>query len=226
MNPAAASVDHIRAIHALARRAGLDEEARRAVIERATGKRSSKDLTAGEAGRVIEDLKALVTPRHLIGDNRPVKSGLPDLTIRTAEARQAALRGGHVAIDGPFGPKLKALWLTAWNLGLLADRTDRALLAFVERQTGLSHTRWLKDAVEASKAIEGLKAWIARAGGVRWPHRDAASPQTLKLAVIAAQRARLVEVGRPASEGDVDTSDLDAAMQTLGRRLRKAVGHK
>lgn len=206
MSPAAASVDHIRAIHALARRAGLDEEARRAVIERATGKRSSKALTAGEAGRVIEDLKALVTPRHLIGDNKPSR--------------------GHVAIDGPFGPKLKALWLTAWNLGLLADRTDRALLAFVERQTGLSHTRWLKDAGEASKAIEGLKAWIARAGGVRWPHRDAASPETLKLAVIAAQRARLVAVGRPASEGDVDTTDLDAAMQTLGRRLRKAVGHK
>lgn len=201
---AAASIDHIRAIHALARRAGLDEEARRAVIERATGKRSSKALTAPEAGRVIEDLKALVTPRHLVGDNKPSR--------------------GHVAIDGPFGPKLKALWLTAWNLGLLEDRTDRALLAFVERQTGLSHTRWLKEAVEAAKAIEGLKAWIARAGGVRWPHRDAGA-DALKLAVIAAQRARLTELGRPVSEGDVDTADLDAAMQTLGRRVRKARGH-
>ena len=43
-----------------------------------------------------------------------------------------------------------------------------ALVAFVKRQTGVDHIRFLHHADDAAKAIEGLKAWLAREGGVKW----------------------------------------------------------
>src|SRR3546814_5628829 len=46
------------------------------------------------------------------------------------------------ALTGPFAPKLVALWLSAWNLGVAHNRHEHALIAFVERQTGIAHVNW------------------------------------------------------------------------------------
>ncbi|MGC8201033.1 phage protein GemA/Gp16 family protein, partial [Salmonella enterica] len=57
-----------------------------------------------------------------------------------AELRRLGFR--HVNrrdLDGPYAKKLQALWIAAWNLGLTRSRDDKALLAFVKRQTGLDH---------------------------------------------------------------------------------------
>lgn len=71
-------------------------------------------------------------------------------------------------LTGPYAKKLQALWIAGWNLGIVVDRTDAALLAFVARQSGIEDTRFLRDATDAKRAVEGLKAWLAREGGVRW----------------------------------------------------------
>lgn len=177
--------DQITAIHALAKRAGLDDDARRAVMIAATGKSSSRDLTTAEAGRVIEQLRILAG---------------------------AVPADGALRIEGPYAAKMRALWLSAWHLGITRDRTDRALAAFVRRQTGLDHPHWLREPAAASAVIEALRAWMTREAGVEWPTSRAGEMQ--QDAVIAAQ-AGILGIVPPAGGGV-------AAMRALGRRVRAA----
>ena len=138
-----------RAIHTLKRKLGMDDGDYRGFLRARFKVASSRDLDPAQAGALIEELRALAGPR--------------------AEGRSSAKTA-----SGKYAPVLQALWIAAWNLGLARSRDDAAMLAFVERQTGLAHTRFLTDSADAARAIEGLKAWIARDGGVPWPtQRDA-----------------------------------------------------
>jgi hypothetical protein len=167
----AITAHQIKVIHAAKGRAGLDEAAYREALG-SFGVASSKDLTADQADALISRLN---------GASKPV---------------QRADRA-----TGPYARKLQALWLTAWNLGVARSFEDSAMLAFVERQTGLSHSRFLIDPKDAAKAIEGLKKWIAREGGVEWPKRRGRQGDlgrevlALKRAVVEAQWRRLIQLG-------------------------------
>lgn len=164
----------IKTIHVLKGQAGLDDDDYRALLLR-RGVRSSKDLSDEAAIGLIDDL------RRLPGTRAPASRA-----------------------TGRFAPTLQALWITAFNLGLVRSRDDRAMMRFVERQTGLVHTRFLVDAVDAGKAIEGLKAWIARDGGVAWPKGGLDVER--KEAVVKAIARRLAEHGGlapPHAGGDV-----------------------
>ncbi|TDT88076.1 uncharacterized protein DUF1018 [Azorhizobium sp. AG788] len=190
-----ASSAQIGAIHALAGRIGLTEDERRAFIARqASGKTSCRQLSGREAVRVIDGLKAL--------------------------------QGGRGATDlaGPYAAKLRALWLSGWHLGVVRDRTDAALLAFLERQTGLEHTRFLADAAAARRVIEALKAWLAREAGVEWP--ASGNVEESKAAVWRAQRRQMEALGLDGSEGqpgaDVD-AEIRAAGALIRRRLKRQV---
>lgn len=222
-----ATARQIAAIHAIAKRAGLDEDARRAIIERETGKRSTTVLTVSEAARVVDAFK------RLAGAERP-----PSATA-----------------SGKYAGILRALWLSAWNLGVARSPDDRALIGFVQRQTKVDHVRFLtgEDSALASLAIEGLKAWMAREAGVAWPSRGA-PPNAARIAVIEAQWRRLVDLGavrvfdRTRPEDDLGpyackvagrpdrfaeeapthwhafpAGDLDQVIRALGRRLRGAL---
>lgn len=197
----AASARQIGAIHAIASKVGLDDDTRRDLIERETGKRSARDLSWAEAGRVIDCLKGLAP-------------------ARTATAPTAK---GAASLDGRYAGKLRALWISGWHLGVVHDRSDKALLSFVERQTGLSHLRFLHDPAEAALAIEGLKAWFAREANVDWPHDRNADVGDLKLAVIAAQRRRLAALGVPLDDVGLPGETLDDEIQAHGRVLRAAL---
>ena len=123
-------------------------------------------------------------------------------------------------LSGPYAGKLQALWLSAYNLGIVRNRDDKALIAFVDRQTGIAHVKWVREAHHASKAIEGLKAWIAREAPIAWP--DTTDARTNKLAVIAAQYAIL---GNP-FPADADAiwqgnAILDGIISGLGEEIRK-----
>ena len=126
---------------------------------------------------------------------------------------------------GPFAKKLQALWIAAWNLGAVRDPDDTALLTLVERQTGIPHTRFLRDATDAEKAIEAVKAMLVRAG-VRWPSRPGPGAIELKRAIVAALYARLAEHGLYPEFGPFDRLDgpaLDALARRLGAVLRPAL---
>lgn len=223
----AATGRQIGLIHVLAGKAGMDEDMRRDFIAREAGVRSTKELDAAAAGRVIDKLRPLAG---------------------------AATSGAVAGLDTPVGGKLRALWIAGYDLGVVRDRSDRAMLAFLERQSGVSHTRFLSNPGEATAAIEALKSWLARDGKVAWPPREAWKKDgkadfdeiaESKRAVLAAQWSRLIEVGaidkpsleptyiglmhyayRVASRGHWDQfelTDYDTVQRALGRKLRAAL---
>lgn len=210
---AAARRSGLAKVHLLAKQRGLADDDYRDFLERETGKRSARDLSDGELIRVCEKL------------GRP--SGVP------AAASPAAA--------GPFAGKLRALWISAWHLGVTRSNADSAMLAFVKRQTGVDHTRFLSEPRLANKAIEGLKAWLARDAGVEWGD-ETTNPRR---AVVEAQVRRLEALGniRPGSWirntfledyvckvtgktrglNYLDDADWDRAIAALGARLRRVL---
>lgn len=145
----------LAAIHVAKKQLGLDDETYRAVLVRVTGKASAGAMNEAERRNVVEELRRQ--------GFKPAKKGL----------------------EGPFAGKLQALWIAAYNLGIVRDRRDAAMLAFVKRQSGIDHTRFLQDAADARKAIEALKGWMTRKAGVDWTIR-----QTLP-AIMNDERFRL-----------------------------------
>ena len=104
---------------------------------------SSKELTSGQAAQLIDALQAA----------SPARSRHPKA----------------VAMTGRYGAKIRALWISGWNLGVVRDRSDEAACAFVERQTGVQRTAWLVEPAAGRAAIEALKAWLAREARVECP---------------------------------------------------------
>lgn len=197
------------AIHVAKKQLGLDDDTYRAALVHVTGKSSSADMTELERQKVLEHFR---------------QSGF-----------RAAATGRRKPLEGKFAAKLQALWIAGWNLGLVRDRDDRALVAFVKRQTGIDHVRFLRHGEDAMKAIEALKGWLERSGGVDWKaHKDPAA------CVLAAQVRRLQQewernrssgTGLPILIDTVAGQDIgsiptmsdatrQATMNSLGERIR------
>lgn len=202
---AAASRQQIAAIHTIAKALRIDDGVRRTIMHDETGKMSSAQMTDEEAGRVIKRLKAL-------------------------QSTVGAAAKGALVMDGPYAAKLRALWIAGWNLGVVRERSDKALCSFIERQCGISHPRFLRDPADAAKAIEGIKAWLAREAGIKWPPRGDDNEQGLeaKRAVVWAQAERLATLGRPTSASIFHCSpaQLDTIARNQGQRLRRLIAGK
>ncbi|MGR8925049.1 gp16 family protein [Rhizobium leguminosarum] len=136
----------IAAIHVAKKHLGLDDDTYRAKLARITGKSSVKEMTEAERQKVLTTLR--------------------NEGFTSAPAARRA--NGRQKLTGKYAKKLQALWIAAWNLGIVRDRDDNALVAFVKRQTGLDHTRFLVYADDAKRAIEALKGWINREAGVSY----------------------------------------------------------
>lgn len=188
-----------------------DEDDRRDLYQRITGKRRLREMSPGDKENVVAELRRL--------------------GFRNPKSRRL--------LDGPYAKKLQALWISAWNLGLVRNRDDSALIAFVKRQTGLDSPRWLRDPDSAEKAVEALKDWLRRDGGVLWgnvagaawlkdhgakiawaqwcklhPDASLADPQAFAAKIAAA-------LGRPAVKLDCLTSaDWKEASRALGVTIR------
>jgi hypothetical protein len=118
----------IGAVHAAAKKQGIDEDTRRDIQLAATGKDSLTKMTLPEIGKVLDRLNATNKGAGLSANARP-----------------------HVG-------KIRALWWTLYWLGETSSPNDSALDAFVCRQTGISSLRFLDprrapSVVEALKAM-------------------------------------------------------------------------
>jgi hypothetical protein len=217
-----------RAIHSLMRQIPhfTDDDYRALLRREFSGVSSSSLLSYAQAGELIEILK-LLAGQH------------PEVKRASASSRRPS-----ETVAGPYGAKLQALWISAWNLGIVDNRNDRALIAFIERQTKIAHPRWLTDHKDAKKAIEALKDWTAREAKVEWPNESQAKKRGMdvsiasKQAVIAALAKRLADV-EPFDLDDfvngyiisnrisgfslsaLSERHLDGVIATLGARLRK-----
>jgi phage gp16-like protein len=200
-----ATPDQLKKIHALRREAGLDDDSYRDLLQAVTGERSAKAIDVGAAARVIDRLQGL---------SSNLRSGVE----------------GAMDLTGPYAGKLRALWISGYHLGVVRDRTDRALCAFLKRQTGIEHTRWLRDAGDARRVIEALKAWLAREAGVEWPAAASGGgddSRAVRLAVLRAQEARLAAFEtkpQPRPTLDLATAtetEIDSLIAARGFRLNR-----
>ncbi|MER8990439.1 regulatory protein GemA [Mesorhizobium sp. M0678] len=196
----------LAAIHVANKQLGLDEDTARDLYERVTGKRSLRQMNDRE-------LRLVVT-----------------------EQRRQGFKPAEKGLQGPFAKKLQALWIAAWNLGIVRDRHDAAMLSFVKRQTGIEHTRFLLDAEDSAKAIDALKAWMTREAGVDWS-LSVNTPEWLRPsgAKIALAQWQLLSVAKAVDPKGFrqfvwDTAkpldqmtdrDWPAVMNALGEQIRK-----
>lgn len=201
-----ATAKQIGAIHGLKKKAGLDDENYRAMLRREAGVDSAKDLSFSSAWDVIERLKFL-TGQKSNGNGHDTRSA------------KAPVAKGAMQLSGPYSAKLRALWISGYHLGVVQDRTDEALAAFVKRQTSIDHPTWIKNAFQATKVIEGLKAWIGREAGLDWP-ADGEDLHAVKVAIVNACWRRAIACGACVVLHDVEGDLAFYATKVTGRPNR------
>ena len=145
----------------------------------------------------------------------------------------------------PHVAKIRALWWSLYWLGAIDQPTEKALNAFVKRQTGRSALRFL-DARAAASVIEALKGMAAREG-VAWPEAGATGDGAVaeRRAVLDAlwckrcQAANRMDIANTVGLGinvgpllgadrpnpdEWSAHELDLAMRYVGRALRRTLG--
>lgn len=205
----------ISAIHVAKKQLGLDEDTYRAKLVNIVGKPSTKDMTEDERQKVLTVFR-----------NEGFRPAAPS---RRAD--------GRAKLTGKFAGKLQALWIAGWNLGIFRERDDAALVNFVKRQTGLDAVQFLRFPEDARKAIEAIKAILARDGGVDWSlSRFMPSYTQVDGYRIASAQWRILGsndalekfwpaaqciAGKP-STAMLDDRDWIVVMNELGKRIRAA----
>ena len=216
-------------VHIAKKELALDDDLYRETLALVTGKTSAAECSDAELGRVIAHFSNKGFHVKQSGDRVP----------------------GYA--ESKYGPKIRALWISGWNLGIIHDRGDAAMEAFIQRQTGIASMRWLKNSQDALKVIEALKKWLAREGNVDWnspgpgfasymslPGYKIAVAQWLKLIALgevtlgktwtgsdAHPSERLILYGQKVLDTSAHVewtnSDWVTITKALGRKLRKAM---
>jgi len=191
-------------IHIGKKALGLDDDTYRAFLAKLTGKTSAKTLNFFEQQKVLNEMRRCGFKER----SKPIQS----------------------AFKGKSLKKMQALWIAGWNLGLVYDRTDKALMRFIKKQTGLDHARFLFDPKDANKVVEGLKAWIGRSAGVDWkgaqPAEAIMQAQFKKLCAIGEEHAGSFAIAVEEIIGKKNEAltkeECQAVMNAFGARIRKA----
>lgn len=127
-------------VHIARQQLDMPQEEYRALLERVTGRSSAADLDDAALDRVLGEFKAL---------------GWKPTTNPAAGKRISAK---------PHVRKIFALWGELARAHRLKEGSRAALVAFVERQTGVAHPDWLT-ATQANSVTEALKAMQQRRRG-------------------------------------------------------------
>lgn len=198
---------------------GLDEETYRAKLKNITGETSLRKMTEAQMRQVI-------TVFEKEGFRRGPKKSRND---------------GRRELTGPYLGKLRALWIAGYNLGIIRNRDDRAMIAWIEDQTGIPDTRFLRAHADARAAIEGLKGWLQREGrvsfgnlnGQEWLASEPAKVAWAQWKILHPDASIIVRKGfdeevckllkvQIAWLGDLKPRDWQAVMNGLGARVRAA----
>ena len=191
---------------------------------------------------------AASSPSPPLGEERAgVRRGAVVLGTPRQPPNQTSTRS-HLP-SGPATRKLHALWQSAYHLGLIHDRSDDALGAWLRRLARLDGDAGTAPA-GLDRPIQALKAWLARSAGVDWrPHislgqdgrvRERRCPRARVLeaqwrllhrrgrvrigseAALGAYAARYAGLGRAESHLALNNVQADALIRHLGRRIRTA----
>jgi hypothetical protein len=168
------------------------------------------------------------------------KRSAADLDAAGLDAAIKGFQPFHVKqkVNNAYARKVLALWIAAYNLGVIDNGSDAALDAFVERQTGKQLLRFIGPD-DANKITEALKPMLERAGGFVVPANDAGGMEARRR-LVRAQWKMLIGFGRvSAAEGAIDgflvtaiqhrpggtidtasQRDLDLLAKRLGKMIR------
>ena len=125
-------------IHIAKKELGLTEEAYRDILMVQFRRDSAARLTTGQAFKLLQHFQRL-------GWKPKSQAQLPGLAIPS---------------DGQ-SKKIQALWITLHQAGVVRDRSDKAMLAFVKRLTGTDRLQWCTGD-QKNTVIEALKGMAAR----------------------------------------------------------------
>lgn len=200
----------LRAIHAKRRQVASlkDEDTWRDFVEKHTGQRSTRGLNTRQEKAILTALDALT------GTTR----------------RQSK------PIQGRYAPKLQALWIACWNLGLIQSPSNEALNTFAVGQSSVSHVNWVRDHEDAVSVIEALKKMLERKG-VDWRKPLKSSPDYMSEPgyKIAIAQWQLIKMTPPwkgqgfhgalnslghARIAEMNSRDWIAVMNTFGETIR------
>lgn len=130
----------LRLIHAAKKKLSMQDDSYRAILLQIGGKTSAAELSDAKLEQVLAHMK---------------KCGF----VVQAKGSKRALA------DDAQSTKIRALWLALADAGVVHNRSETALAAFVKKMTGVEALQWLSSA-QASRVIEHLKKWQTRAGVV------------------------------------------------------------
>lgn len=211
----------LAAIHVAKKQLGLEDDDFRDVCERVTGKRSTREMNEPQRIKLVEHFR-----EHGF---KPVS------------------KGARKSLEGKFAAKLQALWIAGWNLGVFKNNNDKAMIAFVQRQTGLDAVRFVHYPDDAEKAIEGIKGWIERkvgsvwrepSIGIIWRKTDGGKIASVQWSILSQYSSlpepggftvyvrKLLHKDDAFQLGDVTTSEWHTVMNTLGYLVRKVSSHE
>ena len=128
-------------IHIAKKELGLTDEAYRDIMRERFGKDSAAKLTGSQAFHLINHFKSL-------GWRPKYQHKLPGVYSKPTDAQDR---------------KIIAMWMSLHKAGIIKNRSDRALQAFVKRMTKKDNLRWCTTA-DKNIIIEALKQWEDRGG--------------------------------------------------------------
>lgn len=132
-------------IHAIANRLGMSDDDYRALLFQLSGQRSTQTMAPG----VRHDVR-----RHF--ERLGTAAGVWEPPRRGAWARK-------VAKSSPMERKVWALWNALARAGVIHNKDEAAMRAWVKRQTGMDDLAFC-DWAQLSGLIEALKDWGFREG--------------------------------------------------------------
>lgn len=81
---------------------------------------------------------------------------------RHGNTRAAAPKQSRALSQDAMARKIRALWLTLHEMGIVRDPGESALGAYTKRMTGVDALQWL-DGKQMWTVLESLKKWVKRA---------------------------------------------------------------
>jgi phage gp16-like protein len=144
----------IRLVHVARRDLRLDEETYRSVL-RAQGGESSAKMSVAQLLKAVDAMKSM----GFKVASKGTASGRPALSQSRRSGGSGAVAGPVVLASDAESRKARAMWLTLHSIGQVRDPSERALLAYARRQTGVERMEWVQDMVPV---LEPLKKWLLR----------------------------------------------------------------
>lgn len=123
-------------IHIAKKDLAMTDDTYRALLERITGKTSTKAMNISERVKVLNEFKRLGW-----------------------SPKSAKAKGKQYA--QPHSRKLIMLWKELYQTGHVQNKTNAAMELWVRNETGKASPDWLTPA-EAARLIEALKTWAKR----------------------------------------------------------------